>query len=57
LEKKDLEGLLMMDVDGDDSLEGEGESDGDIGLCESFSVDEGWRMLTRYSVQDRRIHP
>lgn len=47
LEKKDLEGLLMMDVDGETDEE---EAEEDLGICESFSCGstaDWWMKLTR----------
>ena len=49
LDRKDLEGLLMMDVDGEVETT---EDDGDIGLCKSPACD-----MTDDSIPDRRVYP
>lgn len=49
LDRKDLEGLLMMDVDGEVETT---EDEGDVGLCESAT----WDMADG-SVPDRRVYP
>ena len=49
LDRKDLEGLLMMDVDGDVETT---EDEGDVGLRKSISCD-----LADKSIPNRRIYP